>query len=387
MWYIVAGYIMAVYLLTNTVTPRLFGGVIDAYVVRPILWTSVAILTLIIARSEGIEIWYFRRIRRWQFGRSPFEGALLIGAFQVSLLVIAGLFYGFGRSPNSFTPLSILTNAFLVFSFLFGMELGRAYLIKKASRRNLILSLTAVTVFLMIVRISFNRFMSLDPNNPLLMIRFFGEMVIPFLAMGFFASYLAYLGGALTSIGYMAVIVGFEWFCPILPDLEWIMSSLIKTIAPAIGFMIMQSSIEYSLPKRLRRSRDSTFGWIGAALVSLMIIFFSFGYFGVQPIIIVSGSMRPTLDVGDLVIIERVDPSKIRKGDIIEYRVGRMSIVHRVVEIKKEGFVTKGDANRYPDPDPVHPDQIRGKVIFTVPKIGWIPLILKELIHRMVKMR
>jgi len=67
--------------------------------------------------------------------------------------------------------------------------------------------------------------------------------------------------------------------------------------------------------------------------------------------------------------------------------MGRISIIHRVVEVREEGFVTKGDANRHPDPEVVHPDQIRGKVIFTIPKIGWIPLALKELIHRMVKVR
>lgn len=62
--------------------------------------------------------------------------------------------------------------------------------------------------------------------------------------MGLFASYLAYLGGALPAIGYMGLLKGFEWFSPILPDLDWALAALIGTIAPAIGFIIIQNSIQ-----------------------------------------------------------------------------------------------------------------------------------------------
>lgn len=383
MWYLLVSYIALIYLLTNTVTPRIFGGVAEAYVVRPLLWVSIAILALTIAKREGIEIWYFRRIRRWQFGRSPIEGAILIGSFQVSLLIIAGLFQGFGRSPHSFTPLSILSNAFLVFSFIFGMELTRAYLTKKIHRKNVTLSLIAIAVFLMIARISFNRYLSINPGNPVSVIRFLGETIVPSLAIGFFATYLAYLGGALTSIGYMATIISFEWFCPILPDLDWIILSLIKTVAPAIGYMVIQSSIEYVLPRKLHREpNDSTLGWIGAALVSLMLVFFSFGYFGVQPIVICSGSMRPTIDVGDIVIVMKAPVNTIKKGDIIQFSFSNSSVVHRVYDIKKERgnivFITKGDANNKPDVDPVKPGQVMGKVIFIIPKVGWLSIFIKE---------
>ena len=58
--------------------------------------------------------------------------------------------------------------------------------------------------------------------------------------------------------------------------------------------------------------------------------------------------------------------------------------MHRVVEIKHEGntklFVTKGDANKDIDPEPVHPSQITGKVVFVIPKVGWVGIIIRDFI-------
>jgi len=52
-----------------------------------------------------------------------------------------------------------------------------------------------------------------------------------------------------------------------------------------------------------------------------------------------------------------------------------------VVEIQEiEGsmvFVTQGDANSKPDTDPVIPENLVGKVIFSIPKIGWAAIAVK----------
>ena len=44
-------------------------------------------------------------------------------------------------------------------------------------------------------------------------------------------------------------------------------------------------------------------------------------------------------------------------------------------------FITKGDANSEPDVDPVMPDQVTGKVVFTIPKLGWIPIFFKTIFN------
>ena len=63
-------------------------------------------------------------------------------------------------------------------------------------------------------------------------------------------------------------------------------------------------------------------------------------------LVIRSDSMEPVLPVGSIVIAERVrDVSELRVGDIVTYKNPAVpfTITHRIVEVTKEGFVTKGD--------------------------------------------
>jgi signal peptidase len=98
--------------------------------------------------------------------------------------------------------------------------------------------------------------------------------------------------------------------------------------------------------------------------------------------------MRPELEVGDIVIIQEIPVEEIQKGDIIQYFDPDMPIpvVHRVHEITMEEnnkfYITKGDANSDPDSDPIVSDQIMGKSVFTLPKIGWIPIAIKEFLYQ-----
>ena len=96
-----------------------------------------------------------------------------------------------------------------------------------------------------------------------------------------------------------------------------------------------------------------------------------------------------TLHVGDLIIIQGIDPKEIKvapepDGDIIVFHQphgGNELIVHRAVkkEIGADGkiyFTTQGDANSDPDSVPVPEDQVIGKVILRIPWIGHVALFL-----------
>ncbi|RLF17595.1 MAG: hypothetical protein DRZ82_09645, partial [Thermoprotei archaeon] len=71
--------------------------------------------------------------------------------------------------------------------------------------------------------------------------------------------------------------------------------------------------------------------------------------------------------------------------DIIHFWDGQQFIVHRVIDIRVIGsykfFITKGDANEAPDPDPVPQTSVLGKMILVIPKIGWLSILVKRLIY------
>ena len=96
-----------------------------------------------------------------------------------------------------------------------------------------------------------------------------------------------------------------------------------------------------------------------------------------EPLVIVSGSMEPTLNRGDVVILEKAQSSDIGVGDIIAYRIGDAIVTHRVIDVLEDGTLkTKGDANAEPDAYAVSVEQIVGKVKYRIPALGWIVILV-----------
>ena len=106
--------------------------------------------------------------------------------------------------------------------------------------------------------------------------------------------------------------------------------------------------------------------------------FFGYSTFEVQ-----TGSMAPTINANDLIIVKKDNSPKVK--DIITYKNGNDFITHRVVESYKETYVTKGDANNAKD-EAIKKDQIVGRVVKIIPNFGAIrktllnPIVLITLI-------
>lgn len=90
---------------------------------------------------------------------------------------------------------------------------------------------------------------------------------------------------------------------------------------------------------------------------------------------ITSGSMWPALKKGDLILIKGVfGKEDIKIGDIIVFKNQKGLTIHRVVEIKEDTVLTKGDANNVAD-SPVTYEEIIGKALSLNNKAFRIPLL------------
>ena len=95
-----------------------------------------------------------------------------------------------------------------------------------------------------------------------------------------------------------------------------------------------------------------------------------------KTMVVLSGSMEPTIKTGSIVIVK---PSKDYKiGEIITF--GLMSktktpTTHRIFDIKINAgvpvYITKGDANNNPDIKEVLQKDVIGKVLFSIPYLGY----------------
>ena len=103
--------------------------------------------------------------------------------------------------------------------------------------------------------------------------------------------------------------------------------------------------------------------------------------------VVMSGSMLPQIKIKDIVVTKRVPEERLKVEDIITFispdeRLGGITITHRIKEkfyddsIKGFYYRTKGDNNNIADPALVPYDNILGKVILKIPKLGYLQDIL-----------
>ena len=109
---------------------------------------------------------------------------------------------------------------------------------------------------------------------------------------------------------------------------------------------------------------------------------------GIKIFTVITGSMIPVYDIGDILIVKEVLPEEIKVEDDIVYQGEKGSfkgktITHRVISIKKKddgnyGIITKGVANLSQDPE-INQTQVLGKVIFKVPIMSFILKIITNI--------
>ncbi|MGH7691670.1 MAG: signal peptidase I [Candidatus Dormibacteria bacterium] len=114
-------------------------------------------------------------------------------------------------------------------------------------------------------------------------------------------------------------------------------------------------------------------------------------------LVILSGSMTPTFDAGDLVVDRIVTPNQaaeLHKGQIITFEDGPTSapasvlITHRIYQVRDvenprtgrqlREYETKGDANPAADGNSLHPSQIVGVYEYRIPFGGYVLNVLHQ---------
>lgn len=130
---------------------------------------------------------------------------------------------------------------------------------------------------------------------------------------------------------------------------------------------------------------------IPTILFSVFLMFVELGnsdevpsFFNMDVYIVVSESMSPKINVNDIILVKKgYTNEQYKEGNIITYiRADGELITHRIDSIAKVGllraYITKGDNNEEVDDFPVMYDQIIGKVVYVMPKLGILVGLLKN---------
>lgn len=124
--------------------------------------------------------------------------------------------------------------------------------------------------------------------------------------------------------------------------------------------------------------------WVSSVLVGMVVLLaialVGVRLVGLQPFVVLSGSMLPTYEVGSLIYVRSVDYKELKVGDPITYMISQDTVVtHRIIEVLVDEedpdtirYFTQGDANDVPDGTSVHYKNIIGKPVFSVPYLGYV---------------
>jgi len=367
---------LGIYLLENPPILSLTGTSNFHYIIKPLLWAGVCALVLFMpAVRPKAKLNKRSLIFLWSF-----NSAVIFIVIQV----LGGVMDSFGRSPYDHSLSGSAVNLIYLAAVLTGRELVRNYLVNSARHKESYVIFVSIALLMSLTLFPLEQYTSI--KNTQEFIKFLAQHLGPEFSKNLLATYLAYLGGPLASLIFIGGSEAFTWFSPLLPNLRWITSALIGILTPIFLFMIIQSiykSESKSRAVRSLRGEEGPAGWIFTTLFSILVIWFSVGVFPIYPSVVVTGSMKPMIKPGDVILVSKsITLEDLKKGDVIQFKRDTILISHRIVSvIDKNGQIsyrTKGDNNNTEDLQLVQPEDVRGKIIKVIPKIGWPTMLLKS---------
>lgn len=92
-------------------------------------------------------------------------------------------------------------------------------------------------------------------------------------------------------------------------------------------------------------------------------------FFGYSYVNILSGSMEPTLSIGDMAICKEQDEYAV--GDAVLFQDKGYLVLHRIAEVNDDGtFVMRGDANNVNDETAIPQSSVYGKMVYSFNGMG-----------------
>ncbi len=363
-------FMFAIYLIDNLLLGPILTGLLGNHILPILLWLSLAVFALALPPAKYTGKVRFKKLMKWL--------AFICILLTMLITFVQGGLFGFGRSPYDRSVIGVIINAFTFGSVLFATAITRTWLVNKFFSKSEVIGVFLVALLFTGIEIPLVSIRVLSDLQGVT--EFLATTFIPLLAENILATYFAFLGGPIPAFIYQFGIMLFQRITPILPNSPWVINALFTSLSPIIGLILIREVYQYETRQvKITREKEGMFGWLAMAFIFILFIWFALGVFTIYPRVILTGSMVPEINVGDVVLINRDAEADL--GDVISFEMGEVEVVHRIIEVKNiEGqrhFVTQGDASDSPDDGTVIAENINGKVTGVVPKVGWITLILR----------
>ena len=348
------------------------------YIIRPLFFLIYAIFCHYTLTSKK---------GRYKLVSGKQKLVIIIVLFYLIFWFLSGLVFAYTKNIYSREFFNILRNTWSFILILITREYTRMKLIQNnKSRANTIV----LTILFTLTEISLTSVFKSFSNNKTAF-EYLSGTIFPILVKNILLTFLNYVGGYKVACAYIMPLTIADIMLPILPDLDWFFKALSQTVlGVVIGISVYKEEQTKVLREHTsRKKKKNKYIVIDLILVVIFALFVA-GIFKYQPVAVLTYSMKPVFERGDVVIIEKLEENekqKIKVGDVVEYASTKQIIIHRVIKIEKDKndklvFTTKGDFNNSPDSKKVSEDQVRGIARAYIPKVGYPTVWLNEFFNK-----
>lgn len=295
---------------------------------------------------------------------------------------LSGLLVNFTQNPLMSSWNLALLNSFTILFSAITLEYVRHQIVLLRGRRSpLLAGLIIVVIFTTIQSVV----ISFAINDAQSILHLVVGAMLPLIVYNLVQTYLAFTAG----FGSM-VVLAIGWsiaysLLPIMPKYDWYMLGM-SVLVLGVLIVVLFDRTRQNAKRSLKIGKKQNLAMANGMFVGVMIVLILFmtGAFNYKPMAVMSNSMKPIFNRGDMVVLRQTgEADKIEIGDVVQYNHKGVAVTHRVVRTVEEGdvikYITKGDNSKSDDPWLVSQDMIGGVVIGRVPLIGFPTVILHEI--------
>lgn len=353
---------------------------INAFLVKKLTTHSLIIIMLISLIIIKLTLGFEKDRHRYS---KDISLEIIISLFIFFLLFyLSGLLIGYAKTNNYLTGNALQNIVIPLIIYLIVKEYLRYSLITKSSENLALIILMTITFIFLDNTIPFAISGVTFSKRTFLL---FALTFLPSLTENILCSWITYHFGFKPSLIYVLIIKLYPYLLPIIPNPNEYIYSIIFFLLPIVILFKLRKWLTMDrVNEEVERSRKKQlWPYTPLTIIVITLVYFVSGYFKYYAVAIATGSMVPTINKGDVVIVnQQFTEDDLETGAVIAYKYGGKVIVHRINDlIKKDKTIiiyTKGDANNDIDGWKVTPDMIIGIVKKKVPAIGFPTIWLNE---------
>lgn len=298
-----------------------------------------------------------------------------------------GLKIGFTKSPYNHQIISIIKNIFIEILPIISLEIVRNIFIINNKKSKL--SLIIITILIILIEINYNTLFNLIPYKEDIF-KYICSTILPLIATNFLYTYISLYSTYIITLTLSLLEKLPLLLLPLFISSNWFLLGSISLIK-IITLYIIFKYLFLSKKNKIFKKKKTIFAILEYAFTLFFVtclVCFMIGKFKYEPIAILSNSMSPTYERGDIIIIEKKDLKELENlpiNTIIAYTYYDKIVAHRIISIvnkeNKIQYITKGDKNNIEDLKSVPIDKIKGIYKFHIKYIGFPSIWLKECLN------